>query len=471
MREQIVNRLLAYSDHYGNDRREWDRGDTIEVAAGLAWALMAVTGATPVHDLDTFWVYEDGVYRTISAEILRGVVGGWAGTPIYAKGKDGEDKQRPLKISSTKPYVDELQMILAREGCGAGTFERALYGVAFKDGFLAIDVDGAKMTFKPHDPQHLARWGYAFDYQSDEDELVAPLFERYIGSLWAVEGDELARRIALIQEWMGLAILGLAPRYHRALILKGKKGSGKSTFIDILKGLLPGGDSNETSVKPEQMGDDPYAYKLAFARINAVYEGEDKPIQNQARIREIISGEPISINIKYKAEPITTRITCAHIFAYNDLPQVPGAHAAFWDRFIVLDFDKSVRGTDAQIEGLARKILETERAQLVRWCIDGGLRALERGGFDIPASVHALLLEWSGEADGVSLWVGERARLGVDEWTDATLLYERYREWAIRTGQHPVSQRVFSRRLRHVDGVSERKHPQTRRAQINIVLD
>jgi len=471
-RSEIVNSIMTAPHCCGSDGM-WERGDAVEVAVGLAMAIDVTCGAGPVCDLAEYWIYgeESGTWSVIDKATLRGIAAGWAGEPIYAENKDGEVKPRALKVNNTKSYIDELEGLCAREGYGAGTFDAAPFGVAFADGFLAIDVDKGSVALVPKAPSHLQRFGYSFGYASDETELVAPLFERYISTLWDLDGDELSRRIMLVQEWMGLAILGLSTRYHRALVLRGKKGSGKSTFIDILKGLLPGGAANgEASVKPEQMGDDPFAYKLAFARINAVYEGEDKPIQNQARIREIISGEPITINIKYRPEPITTRITCAHIFAYNDLPSVPGAHAAFWDRFIVLDFDKSVRGTDAQVEQLAKKILAAERAALVRWCIDGALRALERGRYDIPASVDVLLREWAGEADGVSSWVGELTRPGEDEWTDSSLLYERYREWATKTGQHPVSQKVFSRRLRHIDNVLERKHPSTRRAQVNLVM-
>jgi hypothetical protein len=34
----------------------------------------------------------------------------------------------------------------------------------------------------------------------------------------------------------------------------------------------------------------------------------------------------------------------------------------------------------------------------------------------------------------------------------------------------PVNQRTLGRRLRHLNGVLERKHPATRRAQLSITL-
>lgn len=465
MAESIVNQLID-AHHYPRPDQMWDRGDAVEVATGLAVAAMSVTGALPIHHLEEYWLYHpDGIWRIMPKATLRGVVSAWAGTPIYAVTKDGEEKPKPLRINNTKAYVDELEAVCAREGCGDGTFDRAVAGVAFANGFLRVEGEHGRLV--PLSADHLCRAGYAFDYAPVA--AAPPMFASYLNSLWDVDQEA---RLELVQEWLGMAILGLSSTYHRALVLKGRKGSGKSTFIDILKGLLPVGDAtgDEASVTPEQFGDDPYLYKLALAKINAVYEGEDRPIMDQARLRAVVSGETISINIKYRAMPLTTRIRCAHIFAYNDLPQVPGAHAAFWDRFIVLDLDRSVRGTSQEIEGLARKILEQERAQLVSWCIEGALRALARGRYAIPPSCEHQLKLWSGDADSVSAWLDEAARVEPDNWTDLSSLYRSYRDWAINAGMSPVNQRTFGRRLRHLDGVLERLCPGTRRAQLSIGL-
>ena len=465
MTESLVKRLID-ADHYPRPDQQWDRGDAVEVANGLAFAALGVTGALPIHHLEEYWLYHpDGIWRIMPKATLRGVVSAWAGTPIYAVDKNGEEKPKPLRINNTKAYVDELEAVCAREGCGDGTFDRAVAGVAFANGFLR--VEGSRAQLVPLDADHLCRSGYGFDYAPVSE--APPMFASYLNSLWDVDQ---AARLELVQEWLGMAILGLSTQLHRALVLKGRKGSGKSTFIDILKGLLPIGDAtgDEASVTPEQFGDDPYLYKLALAKINAVYEGEDRPIMDQARLRAVVSGETISINIKYKAMPLTTRIRCAHIFAYNDLPQVPGAHAAFWDRFIVLDLDRSVRGTSEEIEGLARKILDAERAQLVSWCIEGGLRALARGRYAIPASCEHQLKLWSGDADSVSAWLDDVAKVDPNWWTDLSTIYKNYRDWAVDAGMSPVNQRTFGRRLRHLDGVLERLCPATRRAQLSIAL-
>lgn len=465
-RSEIVNAIMTAPHRCGSDGM-WERGDAVEVASGLAMAIDVTCGAGPIHHLERFWIYNEarGLWETIGHGVLRGIAAGWAGEPIYAEDKDGNVKPKSLKINNTKPYVDELESLCAREG-HQDSFNDAPTGVAFTNGFVAIDGYEAKLY--AHDPENLARAGYDFEYWIVHEP--APRFKSYLYSLW--DDDDVEARVDMIQEWLGMAILGMSTKFHRALILKGRKGSGKSTFINILKGLLPSGDAtgDETSVAPEQFGEDPYLYKLAFAKLNAVYEGEDRPIMDQARLRAVVSGEPMSINVKYRATPLTARITCAHIFAYNDLPQVPGAHAAFWDRFLVLDLDKTVRGTELEIDDLAEHILREERAYIVGWCIQGALRALRQGGYTIPKSVQQQLALWSGDADSVAAWMEAEAKVSSDFYTSLAALYKSYRDWAIAAGMQPVNQRTFGRRLRHLPGVLERREPGVGKVQLSITL-
>lgn len=448
----------------------WMRGDAVELACAFVALLAAISGCPPVYDLGHLWMYlpARGLWSPLTEDALRAAVGVWAGSSVYA----GEDKEsgnvkvRPLAMNDPGRIVKQvISEVASKPHYGPGFFDQAPEGCVFADGF--VTVEQRELVFRPHSHGHRARWGYDFAWQGGaHGELVA--FGRYCAGAW---GDEAAERGRLVGAFMGAVLLGQAPKLNRALVLVGVAGSGKSTLLEHMERCLPGGAV--AHVQPQDLSHEFKPSALIGARLNTVRECDDAPIFGEAIVRQVIGGEPMTVNVKY-GQPVTFRPRAGHVFAANRLPQAPGVHAAFWRRFMVLDFKRSFRGTADDDLALIDK-LQAEREGFVRWAIACAVPDIAAGDYAMPPSVRAQLDVWRIEADSVASWVEEAAQVLAadvprDAWAEVSTVYEAYREWSQRCGLVAVSLRVFVQRLDQVPSVRRDKHPTTRRAIVNVQI-
>jgi len=447
----------------------WERGDTVELASAFVRQLDAISGVPPVYDLGHVWLYlpARGLWTPLTEDALRAGVATWAGSAVFA-GVDKETdkvKVKPLLMGDPGRVVRQIvSEVASKPGCGPGFFDAAPEGCVFTDGFVTIR--DRKLVWRDHSSLDRARWGFDFAWEGVTDEL--PAFSRYCASAW---GEEAVDRGRLIGAFFGAVLLGQAPKLNRALVLVGVAGSGKSTLLEHLERCLPGGAV--AHVQPQDLAHEYKPSALIGARLNTVRECDDAPIFGEAIVRQVIGGEPMTVNVKY-AQPVTFRPRAGHIFAANRLPQAPGVHSAFWRRFMVVDFTRSFRGTQDDDLDLGAK-LYAEREAFVRWAIRASVPDIAAGDYTMPPSVRAQLELWRIEADSVASWVEEASTiLGVDvprtTWAEVSVVYEAYREWAQRCGLVAVSLRVFVQRLDQVPCLRRDKHPATRRAVVNLTV-
>jgi phage/plasmid-associated DNA primase len=296
-------------------------------------------------------------------------------------------------------------------------------------------------------------------------EAFAPLGEAL--------ADDSAR---CLQEFCGAAVLGLATRFHRAVVLQGKPGSGKSEIIRVIKALITGYNPHPTrgdmptdlarylsSVDLSQWVDPNYIAAFTTARLNATGELSREALRDGglARLLTIINGEELSIRPAYerayKFAPKT-----AHIFATNDLPQVL-AGDEFWDRFLLLRMDRRVRETSAQVEHYGWHVAEEELPRIIAWALEGAARLRMRGRYDL-GSLHADIREqWRDESNPVAEWAAAHLRADDTDWTDGLELREAFLRWAKDRGySDTMSERTFNQRLQQL-GYEKTKHWQSRR--------
>jgi len=447
----------------------WQRGDAVELAYAMARHVLTLTGAPLVWDLGSFWACgPDKVWRPYEEEAARSWFAPWAGSAVFASRKEGEAlKVRKLVINSLKTPGDALRTVVAgTRNTGAGFFRDAARGVTFADKF--VRVEGRDIIFEAPSWEQRSRYGYDFALEGS-GAWQLPVWERYCADAW---GEEAEERAALLGEFIGAAILGVAPKLNRALFLAGVAGSGKSTFIELLEQLVPG---EVTHVGPQDFSHEYKPSVMMGARLNTVRDAEGAPIFGEGAVRQVIGGEPLTVNVKY-TQPVTFCPEAAHVFGVNDLPQAPGVHAAFWRRFIVVDFTRQHRDTKHEDKLLGAKLL-AEREELVRWAIGCGARALQRGDYAIPASCTQAATQWRTEADSVSYYLDDQCEvldatttLGRDLWMEVSKLHQDYTAWCGRAGLKAVGLPTFGRRLKGVEGVESGQDGHSRRAIVSVRL-
>lgn len=120
------------------------------------------------------------------------------------------------------------------------------------------------------------------------------------------------------------------------LVDDGSGNSGKSTFTDIIAGVL--GNGNVANLRLIDLQD---ATKLLDAVSASTIIGDDNdpeiPITKFDNFNTVVSGDPLRVRDYYKRS-YSTRLHCFVIQSANGLPTLTGAKTAVYNRLIAIDF-------------------------------------------------------------------------------------------------------------------------------------
>jgi P4 family phage/plasmid primase-like protien len=423
----------------------------------------------PVFGLGEMWVYFPAQRRWLSIfpEELRALVTRWDGVGI-----EGSDKffraDSPEKIVGM--LVDKACANLAygRDRQKNEWIAMGETGVAFADAFFCVKQVGQALSLVAMAPHHSDRTMFGFDFDapsipnipSDVSAEVwsksmlqhlkdsgATYLHKYLSSVWK-DDPEQYDNIRFLAQFAGVALLGRATdqRFMRALILQGLPGTGKSTFIKMLKGLFPEGTTS--SVAPHVFFEQDRISSMACSRFNFIEELSKDPIRSDAALRSVIDGARIQVRDPYVKNYFFAP-KCAHLFACNRLPNIPGADAATWRRLAIMKLNLVVRDTEEQVKDIDQLIADDEKSHLIAWALAGAMDAFYHDRYLMPKSAEAHLKAWSKESDSVSIFLAEECS---DETTGKLLIaqkssdgvkrsdiYACYQNWCREFGYSQVS--------------------------------
>ena len=174
----------------------------------------------------------------------------------------------------------------SRNIVGAGYFQDRGRGfLNLKNGVLDIH----KRVLLPHDPKY--GFMYILDYDYDP-EAQSPNFDKALHNIMCRDEDLKA----IFLEFLGLCVSGDSnKRFEKALIMQGAGANGKSTLIDMIRGLL--GRENCASHSIDALKNPQIATGLRGKLANLVPEMEQDDFDSSAYFKSLISGEPQSMKI------------------------------------------------------------------------------------------------------------------------------------------------------------------------------
>jgi len=183
--------------------------------------------------------------------------------------------------------------------------------------------------------------------------------------------------------------------------------------------------------------------RLASQRfVTAVETGEGVRL-NEARIKAITGGDPITARFFYK-EFIIFNPTHKLWLAFNYKPIIADDTPAMWRRVKLIPFNRSFKDNE-QDKGLLEK-LKAEApgilAKAVRACLEW-----QREGLGMPPAVACATRGYQEESDQLAAFLGEACTLEEGVAAPCADLFGRYTEWAERNGETPLTRKAFSERL------------------------
>lgn len=426
-----TNRWSALKDRLGGWQNggDFSRGDHVELAHRLIAQLSSTADAEVIADQDQLWRYEaeQGTWRPIPDGVVRKMVADFAGARV------GSKKTLQIFDSSADGAYSWAKSLAAEPGY----FANAPAGIAFANGFLAVLPNG--VSFIKPAPENRQSFGlpYLFDPDAKSSE-----FQKYLHACFRDDADG-EEKIDLLQEFIGVCLVGQATQLQKALVLHGEGSNGKSVLLTIVRHLFPG--NSVVSIKPQDFASEFYRAQLLRARINLVAEMPEANILSTDAFNAVVSGDEFSARHPY-GRPFWVAPICGHIFTCNRLPGTTDQTQGFWRRLLVITWNRVFSGSEIEI-GLADRLVANELPGIALWAARGAERALSAGHYHAPASAAAALEEWRQEADPVAAFVAEVCEQGKGS-TPSFPLYESFSWWSKQRGHKPMTLTAFGRRMR-----------------------
>ena len=240
--------------------------------------------------------------------------------------------------------------------------------------------------------------------------------------------------------------------FQKGFILYGEGSNGKSVITDILEALV--GRENCAAL---HLSDFKERFRLAELQnrlVNFSTEVEAKGLVNDAKLKGIITGDPITAERKNQA-PFVFRPFVKLIVSCNNLPRSTDKSHGYFRRWTILPFTVTFppEKWDRQ---RARRIIETELSGVLNWAIGGYKSLKDAGHFAEPSASKEALQEYKRQTDPVIDFVEECIKIFPNDEKGRPLkeLYAAFQTWAKDNGYKGSGRKTFSAAIQRITGVS-----------------
>lgn len=305
--------------------------------------------------------------------------------------------------------------------------------INLKNGLLNV----ATKEFLPHTPDFVSLIQYNVDYDPNAE---CPVWNRCMDA-WTA-GPEQEEKKLLLQQFMGY-ILTSSMYYDKALFLVGDGGNGKSTFVDTIGRII--GSNAVAHIDLESLYGQYGMKGLIGKRMNIIEEVHGNYYQSN-KLKKLISGEEITIDIKYK-DQFTFRPQCKFVFAVNQMPRVDDTSTATERRICVVLFNNNFRDNpDTTLRSELGSLFQ-ERSGILNWMIEGLYKLREMGKFIITKEQMKTLSEYRQENSSVEGFIEECLEFGDNYSSPARLLYDEYKKYCTLDGRKFKANMVFTKEM------------------------
>lgn len=299
--------------------------------------------------------------------------------------------------------------------------------------YVLMDEKGNISTTAP-DKKYYCSYSLACVY---EPTAARPMFNSFLEK---VLPDEAVR--ARVQEFVGYTLLSDS-RYQRAALWLGSGANGKGVLSSLVQAL-------HAKVQSIQL-DSTSRFALSSAYAASLLVADELPARklDEAKLKSLIAGEPLFIDIKLQA-PITTHVTAKLLVLGNNFPIIDDSSEGFWRRWDIVPFDVTIPESERDSR-LAEKIKEHEMAGILNWALEGLQRLLKREGFEseAPDAMKRTLSKAKSVTNDVTGWLSQRVVSvnGVPALPKSTV-YSDYCRWCMANDFQPQTTQGFWLKLK-----------------------
>lgn len=345
-----------------------------------------------------------------------------------------------LKAYQIEETVKYIQRYLYDESV---MFNSDPFKVVFKNGILDIYT----MKLEPMTPDNLESIRINCNYDPNAySKTVDEFFDT------ATNGDKLIEQ--LLYEAIGYSMLK-TNELQKAFILVGSGRNGKSTYLDLIKGVL--GRENTTTVSFKDLANNFRAAMLEGKLASLAGDISSQPITDSDLIKSISAGEDITIEQKYK-QAQSKALFSTLFFACNKLPRTPDTSDGFYRRWCIIPFVANLSKI-TRVEGMMFKkdLLSQESLDYVAYkAVQAIYRVLTTTNeFTEPQAVTDMLNNYKIDNSTVLSWHRDVHKDDINKLKNlkAGAAYVSYCKWCEEAGRSRSSQTTFKNSVKADLGV------------------
>lgn len=387
-----------------------------------------------MYTQEAFWDYDifRGVWKKLEESALARVLHGW----------DGQTYQRGnhicvLKLTdgTIRGVIRTLADIVAKPNI----FDIAQPLVLCKNGVVEVTREGITVR----EPRREDYQTFCLDFEWNPVER--PAADRFCRALlqWFLGDPDGRAKLAVLQEFIGAAVMGLAPTFQKTLLLTGRGTNGKSTFLTVIEALFP--DEAKTSVNFSNFNQPYYVATLAGKRLNVCSEMPTPEMTGTDLFKDAVTGGMLT-GRNPTERPHRFKCRAAHIFAGNTLPRVTDNSDGFWRRLLLVTFDRQLPETAITLD-LDKEIIATELPGVLTWALEGAQRLMQNGKYTVPESSKMEVRELAKDSNPVYRWLDDECVVIDAPGATTKRLYDHFVMWCESMGHKPIPCVWFARRL------------------------
>ena len=273
----------------------------------------------------------------------------------------------------------------------------------------------------PHSPDYvfLSKIPIIFNPIAD-----CPLTKEFINNVFNEED------IPVIQEWVGY-ILYRKYIFKKALILLGKRDSGKTTFVECLKAFM--GKANHCALSLQEICFDSFAIKNLYAKfLNSYDDLNFSGIKDAGKLKMVTGGGTISGDVKF-GDRVTFNNYAKLVFATNQIPQVKQNDPAYYSRWIIINcensFDENNPKTDRQL--ISKITTKEEQSGLLNWALEGFIRLINNNKFSYGFTTEDVQMIMEKSGSSLASFVHEELEEKTDNWVSKDEMYKQYEKYVV----------------------------------------
>ncbi len=373
-----------------------------------------------------FAAYPEGKNDVLVYDATRGIY-----IPAYPF--VASEVEQAVEGGVTKNFVTEvLGHIERRSYVPRDRFDRAP-GIVVDNGVL----DPVSGKLSPWDPDRLDTIALPVAWKPGSK---CPRFLKFLEEVVTSEDRNL------IQEAVGYCLLRATP-YHKANILVGGGGNGKTTFLGVLEALL--GTENCSALTLQGIGGRFAIHELYGKLANLAPDTPGRPIVDAGVFKAAVSGDRMDAELKGVQKRIGFRPYAKLWFPANIVPRSEDDSDAFYRRWNPIGFPNVFEGATADTKLLAKLTTPEELRGVLVWATEG-LRRLLKQGFSRSTTTEETRAEWIRMADPVAAFVEAHVENDVEAWVEKDDVYEVYVEFCKREGLIVKANNVFTSDLKRI---------------------